>query len=88
MIPAHSDGSGIIARDTSPYWTASATLRTAAASPIGAFGLVPYLDASLGRAQLSSSLNGDAGLRVVGRMAVGVTGTVGGGRNISRNFNR
>ena len=78
VIPAHSDGSGTIARDASQYWTASANVRATATAPIGPSGLTPYLDASLGRAQVSSSLSGDASFSI-GRMAIGVLGTIGAG---------
>ena len=77
-IPAHREGTVAIAREDARYWAASAIVRAAASKPLGATGLLPYIEASLGRAEYSSNLDGTLGFGV-SSVAIGASGTVGPG---------
>lgn len=75
VIPKYGAG---VARETTRYWSGSASLRAEAAAPMGGTGLMPYIEASVGKAKLVSNLTGVASFDV-GRVAIGVAGMAGPG---------
>jgi len=75
-IPAHTEGATRFDADTWRFWTLSASVRASARNGLGATGLKPYVDLSVGRASLISDSYGKQYFDTT-RGALGLTGSLG-----------